>query len=250
MLKSDRPNRRQPLDQRLLPPKIFAVLLLLFACLLASYLLINSSLFAIGTVVVEGNKYMSVEDVHRVANIPERLNIFRLDIDEIKHRLTKDLRVAEVAVTRRYPSTIVISIKESQPLAYVAGSYGFFELDKQGMILAVYKNVKQLNVPLITGPKLDNGYVGDKVNEPLIQSVLVYLAALDEKTLNQLSEINIQASGQMTAYTLSSVHIRLGNGDRLPEKAKLTNDILQDVKDAKSIEYIDLTYASPFIRFR
>lgn len=248
MFKSNLPGRTR-IEQRL-PPKLFSGLLLLFIFVLITFLLIHSSLFAIGSVVVEGNKYMSIEDVYRVADIPERLNIFRLDTAEIENRLKQDLRISEVEVTRRYPSTIVISIKERQPLAYITGGYGFFELDKQGIIIAVYKNLKEIHVPLITGVKKDNGYIGDKVNDAAILQALTYLTFLDEETLNQLSEVNIQSPEQMIAYTVNAVHIRLGNQDRLEEKAKLTNRILKEVHNVKAIEYIDLTYASPFIRFR
>ncbi|CUH94040.1 hypothetical protein P22_0102 [Propionispora sp. 2/2-37] len=248
MFKSNLPERTRP-EQRL-PPNLFFGLLLLFIFMLITFLLIHSSLFSIGSVTVEGNKYMSVEDVYRVANIPERLNIFRLDTMEIENRLKQDLRISEVEVTRHYPSTITISIKERQPVAYITGGYGFFELDKQGIIIAVYKNLKKVNVPLITGVKKDSGYIGDKVNDTAILQVLTYLTFLDEETLNQLSEVNIQSPEQMVAYTVNSVHIRLGNHERLEEKAKLTNRILNEVHDIKAIDYIDLTYASPFIRFR
>jgi cell division protein FtsQ len=194
---------------------------------------------------------MSVEDINRAAGIPDRINIFRLDTAEIRTRLLRDLRVAEVAVTRQFPTTIVVSIKERLPQAYVASAYGFVQLDKQGVVLAALKNIKQVNVPIVTGIRLGNVYVGDRVETAPIKSVLSYLAALDELTLNQMSEVNIKSSGELTAYTVQAITIRLGAGDRLPEKAKLTRDILQDIGDKKAaVEYIDLNYASPYIKFR
>lgn len=233
------------------PGPAFILSLLALAILIAGYLFIKSTYFAVGSVVLEGNKYMSAEDVYRAAGIPEKINIFRLDASEIRSRLLRDLRVAEVDVSRSFPTTIVITVKERQPLAFVANAYGFVQLDKQAVVLAAFKNIKQVNVPIITGVRLGNIYVGDKVETLPVKGVLAYLAALDEATLNQLSEINIKPSGELTAYTVQQITIRLGNGERLAEKAKLTRDILQEIGDKKSaVEYIDLNYASPYIKFR
>lgn len=162
-----------------------------------------------------------------------------------------DLRIAETDVSRRFPGTIVINIKERKPMAYVASNYGFLELDKQGVVLAVFKNLKQINVPMITGIRLENEYVSDKIENVVIKNIVNYLSLLDEVTLNQLSEINLQSSEQIIVYTVDSVHIRLGNSERLADKAKLTNEILHELGDKKKrVEYIDLNYAPPVIKFK
>jgi len=241
----------QPQERRTVSTSGFIKLLLLLVVLIAGFLFINSSFFCVGAIEVEGNKYMETEEVYRIAGIPDQTNIFRIDTAEIRNRLTRDLRVAEVEVIRRFPGTVVIRLKERQPLAYVASGYGFIELDKQGVVLAAYKNLKHINVPMITGIRIDNGYVGDTIDNRVIQNALIYLAFLEESTLNQLSEVNIKSSEQIYVYTTNSVQIRLGSSERLAEKAKLTHDILKEVSDKKlAVEYIDLNFASPVIKFK
>ncbi|MBC8016450.1 MAG: FtsQ-type POTRA domain-containing protein [Sporomusaceae bacterium] len=238
-------------DKRPMSTQGFIGLLLVLVVLIAGLLFIKSSYFIVGSVIVEGNKYMSVEEVYRIAEIPEAMNIFSLNTANIKMRLMHDLRIAETDVSRRFPGTIVISIKERKPIAYIASNYGFVELDKQGIVLAVFKNLKQVNVPMVTGLRLENEYIGDKIENPVIKDIVNYLSLLDEVTLNQLSEINMKSSEQISAYTINSVHIRLGNSGRLPDKAKLTNEILGELGDRKKmIEYIDLNTASPVIKFK
>lgn len=229
----------------------FALCLATLAVLIAFFLFINSSYFTVGTVVVEGNKYIAVEDVLRVAGVPEQVNIFRLKTPEIKDRLMSDLRVAEVQVERKFPATISIHIQERQPLAFVANQYGFVEIDRQGIVMAAFKNLKQVKIPVITGVRLGNVYVGDQVNNPGLLNVLTYLAALDEEVLNQLSEVNIKSADELVAYTTSSIYIRVGDNQRLMEKAKLTGEILQEISAKKMVvEYIDLNYTSPIIKIR
>lgn len=229
----------------------FTVLLFILFVLITSFLFIRSAFFTVGTIVVEGNKYVTMEDIYRIADIPEKINIFSLDTSEIRNRLTQDLRIADVSVERKFPSTIVIHVTERKPLAYIASGYGFVEVDKEGIILAAFKNLKQVSVPMVTGIRLDNGYVGDRVEHPIAKKVLIYLSLLEEDTLNTLSEINIKPNEEIIGYTINSVELRLGTVERLQEKAKFSNDILKEIQQKKiMVEYIDLNYTSPFIKFK
>jgi cell division protein FtsQ len=230
---------------------LLAMWLAALAVLIAFFLFINSSYFTVGTVFVEGNKYVTVEEVLKIAGVPDRVNIFRLRAPEIKDRLMNDLRVAEVEVERSFPASITIRIKERQPLAFVTSQYGFVEIDRQGIVMAAFKNLKQVKVPVITGVRLGNVYVGDQVNNPGLSNVLAYLAALDEEALNQLSEVNIKSPDELMAYTVNSVQIRVGDNQRLAEKAKLTGEILQEIAaKTMAVQYIDLNYTSPIIKLR
>ncbi len=250
MRRPDRLQYGKP-ERSFISAHLFVGLLLVLVMLIVGLLFVNSSYFTVGSVKVEGNKYIAVEEVYRIAGIPDPVNIFRLNTTDIRTKLIRDLRITEVEVFRRFPSTIVISLKERQPLAYIASGYGFFELDKQGVVLAAFKNLKHIAVPMITGIRLETGYVGDTVENSLIKDILNYLALLDESTLNQISEINIKSSDQIVIYTVNSIHIRLGNGERLAQKAKLTCDILQELGEKKmAVEYIDLNYATPFVKFK
>lgn len=246
-----RTTQQSDKGQQSAAPQIFLILLAVLAVLIVGFLFMKSSFFAIGSVEVQGNKYISTDEIYRIAGIPEQTNIFRLNTNDVKSRLMKDLRVADVDIVRRFPGTVILTIKERQPIAYVASSYGFFELDQQGVILAAFKNFKQLNVPIVTGIKIENGYIGDTVSNPDLDRVLEYLSLLDENILNQISEINIKSPDQMIAYTVSSAQIRIGSEERLAEKAKFTNEILREIDEKKMvIEYIDLNYASPYIKIK
>jgi cell division protein FtsQ len=240
-----RPHERQPV-----PKRMFSGVLMLLVLLIAGFLFLNSSFFTVTSIVAQGNKYMSSDEIYAVASLPQHSNIFRLNVGDVKERLSRDLRVAQVSVSRQFPNTIVINITERKPLAYIASSYGFVELDKQGVVLAAYKNIKKIRVPMITGVRLDAAYVSDQINNQAVLYVLSYLANLDEETLDQLSEINV-ADGKLNAYTNNSIQIRIGAVDKLMEKAKLTQDMLKEIKEHNlAVDYVDLNYSSPIIKFK
>lgn len=231
--------------------QLFFTLLLFFIVLITGFSFIISPAFSVGNIIVEGNKYLTEEELYQIAGVPEKINIFRLNTTELKTRLYKDLRIEEADISRRFPSTIVLKITERTPLAYVACDYGFVEIDKKGTVLAAYKTIKNIRVPMITGITLHNLYVGDTVDHVVLLKVLEYLSYMDETAVNQMSEVNVAVPEELVAYTTSSVQIRIGKAERLSEKAKLTQGFLEELKKTKlSIEYIDFNFASPFIKFK
>lgn len=229
----------------------FILLLLAFMTMIAAFLFINSPFFQVSNVVVIGNKYTPAEDVIDTAGISVNSNIFRINTADAAKKLRHDLRFVQASVTRRFPATVVISVTERQPLAYIAAGYGFAEIDQHGVVLAAYKNIKQMGVPMITGIRLDNAYVGDRVPDGVFSPILQYLAALPPEILAGLSEVNVQDKRNITAVTTNGVTIRLGDSTSLLDKASLTRDILADLaQNTTAIEYVDLSFSPPVIKFR
>jgi len=227
---------------------IVFILLILFIGMIS---LLCSPIFSVSQVQVSGNVYMSQAEVIRIAGLADKVNIFRLTTSAVQNKLCKDLRIEQATVQRTFPSTIKIQIIERKPIALVACEYGFLEVDKNGMVLAVHKTITDMQVPIMTGIVLKDLYIGDTVVDSACLNVLEYLAQLDETSVNQISEVHIAAFDQIVAYTRNSVQIRLGSTDRLSEKAKATQEFIQNMKSMKqTIEYIDFNFTAPFIKFK
>ena len=224
------------------------ILLILFIGMIS---LLCSPIFSVNQVQVSGNVYMSQAEVIRIAGLSDKVNIFRLTTSAVQNKLCKDLRIEQATVQRSFPSTIKIQIIERKPIASVACEYGFLEVDKKGMVLAVHKTITDMQVPIMTGIVLKDLYIGDTVVDSACLNVLEYLAQLDETSVNQISEVHIASPDQIVAYTRNSVQIRLGSTDRLSEKAKATQEFIQNMKSMKqTIEYIDFNFTAPFIKFK
>ncbi|EGO62573.1 cell division protein FtsQ/DivIB [Acetonema longum] len=227
------------------------LLLFAFIFVLATFLFLHSDFFLVGTVSIQGNHHLSKEEILQIAGIPERINIFRLNTTDIANKLLKDLRIYEVKILRKYPATVIINIRERQPLVYLANAYGFVQVDQHGLVLAAFKNIKYFNVPIVTGIRLGNAYTGDTVNLPQLVPVLTYLSLLNERTLAQISEMSFRSPEEYTAYTVHSMAIILGKAERMEEKARLTNEIVKDLENSKArAEYIDLSYISPYVKLK
>ena len=207
--------------------------------------------FTLRDVKLIGATYITREDIIKIGNLYIGEPLFQLETDEVTKRLQQDLRIEEARVKRELPFTLAVEIKERRPLATIVCDYGYLDLDRNGKILDSYKTLKVMPIPMITGTSVQDLYIGDDVTDELVKKILSFLQQLSESSLNKLSEIAIINEDYIVAYTNTSkaVQIRIGKLERLEEKARLTDDFLQDLElNPHQVEYVDFNYTSPFIK--
>ena len=207
--------------------------------------------FTLSEIKLVGAKYLTQEDIMRIADIYMGEPLFKLETDVVQSRLSKDLRIEEVSVRRRLPHKLEVTIKERIPLATVSCDYGYLDLDRNAVIIDSYKSLKTMQIPMITGAAVHDLYIGDELDDELIKKILDFLQRLDEETLNHISEVAIIEENYIVMYSATErpVQIRIGKLERLDEKAALTADFLRDLEtNPHPVEYVDFNYTTPFIK--
>lgn len=216
------------------------------------WVLVYVPLFTLREVKLVGATYLTKEDIIKVGNIYFGEPLFQLETDDIVRRLMQDLRIEEVKVKRELPNTLEVEIKERKPVATISCDYGYLDLDRQGKVIDSYKNLKAMPIPMITGAIVKDLYIGDDVTDEMVQKILFFLQQMSETSLNKISEIAIIGPDYVVAYTNTAkkaVQIRIGKLERLEEKARLTEDFLQDLElNPHPVEYVDFNYTAPFIK--
>lgn len=208
-------------------------------------------LFTLNEIRLDGAKYLTQEDIMKIGDIYIGEPLFQLETDVVQSRLSKDLRIEEVTVRRHLPHTLEIKIKERRPLAMIKCDYGYLDLDRNGIVLDSYKELKTMQIPMITGASVRDMYIGDEIDDEIIKKILSFLQLLSEDTLNRLSEIAVVERDYIVMYSATErpVQIRLGKLERLDEKAHLTEDFLRDLEtNPHAVEYVDFNYTAPFIK--
>lgn len=253
------PEEAQELAAQPLPPnkprrsprRLFKGLAFLAICGGIMSIVVYSPLFTLQRVVLHGNTYLDEEDILTSGRLHKGQPLFQLETDEVTQNLLKDLRIESAIVRRRVPDTLDIELTERMPVATVACEYGYLDLDRRGKVIGSYKSLRKMPIPLITGIKMHDMYIGDDNKDQRVTKVLEFLSQLNSEALNHLSEVNVTNPDAIMAYTNQAVQIRLGNFDRWEEKAKLTRDFLLSLPKAKhQIEYVDFSYTAPFIRLK
>ena len=229
---------------------IKGILFLVITCGLVS-LLVYSPIFTLQKLNVKGAVYLTEDDIAYIARIQKGQPLFNLETAEVTENLLKDLRIESATVKRELPYSLNITITERVPVATVASEYGYVDLDRQGKVIAAYRSLRQVPIPLVTGISVHDLYIGDDVQDSTVKKVLEFLQQLSPEALNQLSEVNVGTPDSVVVYTAKAVQIRLGNFERLDEKARLTEDFIQDQQTSHyTVEYVDFSYEVPVIRLK
>ena len=193
------------------PRRIFkgAAALAILAAVMVFF--VYAPIFTYQRLSLDGATYLKADDIERIADIHRGEPLFMLKTDAVALRLRQDLRIEDAQVRRVLPDTLAVHITERRPLATVVTDYGYADLDRSGKILAVHKDLAQMQIPLITGWNLHEKYVGDDVQDETVRQILAFLGAIPADFLTQISEIALLQPDYVVAYTTSAVQIRLGS---------------------------------------
>ena len=206
--------------------RLFKGLLFLAACGLVMAIVVYMPIFTLQRVEVSGISYLTREQVLEIGRIHTGEPLFQLQTDAVAQNLMHDLRIE-------------------------SADYGYLDLDHNGKIIAAYRALHSVPIPLITGMEVKGLYLGDEVKDENVKKVLYFLSQIDPEALNQISEVNIANPDGVVAYANSSIQIRLGKLDRLDEKAVLTADFVKSLKTSRhAIDYVDFSYEAPFIKLK
>lgn len=222
----------------------------LFAILMVIFLL-NSPILKIGYVKVTGNTYLPRDEVLQIARLSEPINIFAVQTDVEQNYLESDLRIESARVWREFPNCLNIDITERIPMAVMNCDYGYVAIDKNGVIIDTYRDIKKINKPIISGNVLQNVYTGDTVNNETVKRVLEYLGLLDQETTKQVIQIDISNENNVVVYTAIGTKLLLGSVENPNDLAMKTLNFFGDLKTtAIPIDYIDFSYSRPVFRVK
>ena len=211
--------------------------------------LVYSPLFTFQQLVVHGNVHLDENELCEIARIHYGQRLFELKTDEMTTNLLRDLRIESAVVRRQLPHKIEMDIVERIPVATVACDYGYLDFDRQGKVIASYRSLKGADIPIITGVKLRDLYIGDDNNDPQVAQAISFLARIDPADIGEISEVSLRNPDAVVAYTKTALPIRLGQLTGIRDKAALTQDFLRDQKTTRhTVEYVDFSYDAPFIK--
>ena len=113
------------------------VLLVLGALTASGYwLLKQSSTLAANSVEVTGTSLLSADEVSRAAQVPLGVPLLDVDLSAVGARVARLTPVAEVRVSRSWPDTVTLEIRERTPVFAMASDGGYVLVDSDGIMFA------------------------------------------------------------------------------------------------------------------
>jgi cell division protein FtsQ len=101
----------------------------------AAWALLGSSLLVVRHVVVTGNRLVTAAQVRAAARIPAGQPLARVDTGAAAHRVQRIAAVLSVSVSRSWPDTVVITVRERTPVLAVRAAGGYDLVDEHGVIV-------------------------------------------------------------------------------------------------------------------
>jgi cell division septal protein FtsQ len=128
------------------------VLVAIYAGYRGAALVLDSPLFQIRRISVEGNLQLSGGEVHAIVDGLQGSNILTADLRRYRHRLMQSPWVADVGLRRLLPSTIEIFVSERRPMGLCRLGSTLYLVDPRGTIIDEYgPQYAEFDLPIIDG---------------------------------------------------------------------------------------------------
>jgi cell division protein FtsQ len=130
--------RRQWLRRWLVWRYVIASVLLVALVAGAGWLVFVSSVLTVKKVDVQGESFLSRQQVLNAADVPTGGHLAQLDLDAIRSRVSALAPVRHVDVSREWPDGVLIRITERSPVAVVQIGGAFHAMDADGVLFRDY----------------------------------------------------------------------------------------------------------------
>jgi cell division septal protein FtsQ len=159
--------------------------------ILAALIFMNSGIFMVKEVSVQGNQTIPTEDILLTARLSHYKNIFQVDVAKIQQDILKNPKISGVEVTRIFPYKVLIIIKERQPLCLLLYRDNLLVIGDDSVVMEIKDESDPINLPIVTGVKSNRMIVGDKVQNSQFIVAMEILKYADENLRQIISEINL-----------------------------------------------------------
>ena len=163
----------------------FIVLLVFVLVIAAAVLILNSDLFAIRKIEVEGNRYYTPSQVIEMSGIESGRNlIFELKTRDARNRLLESPYIRYAHIERVLVGTVRIIVEERLEYAAVEKDSQYVIIDKEGNVLRIADEAPEITV--MEGIELSEYEPGKPVKAKqtyLLTETLRLLAATDDLDL-------------------------------------------------------------------
>lgn len=159
---------------------------------------IMSPIFNVKNIKVEGNSYLSEEQVISLSRIEIENNMFKYNKKEIIKNIKENAYIENVEVKRSIPDTIEIKVTERKTSFMIQFANAYAYINNQGYILEISN--KALEYPILTGfsTPVEELQEGKRLNKEDLKKLSDVLEIMESATSNEIAslitEINIENS--------------------------------------------------------
>lgn len=199
----------------------------------------RSALFTVTDVEIVGTSTLSVQSVLGQVDLPEDATLLRYPRTAIEAALAADPWIAEVSVTPRFPSTLVVEITEREARALVDTGFAFWYVDGEGRFLgeASLESTDTV-IPVVRDVPGLEPVPGEVTGSESLANALAILGGITPELSEIVRAVSAASVNEATLVTGSSVEIMVGEATQLPEKSTLALSIMAE--QGADVVFIDV----------
>ncbi len=237
--------------------KVASILFLIILCITAITLFLLSPIFNITEITVKGNEQISSNEIISLSRIEKGTNLYKMRSKQIAENIKENKYIEEVNVSRKLPSTIVITVKERKPEFYLEFGGAYTYIDSQGYIIELSSNVLE-NKPKLLGLKTpsENIKPGNNLCDEDVENIYEVLKILkiaeNYSIKDKITSINISDSNN---YVLNIQNenkiVNVGTTEKIDTKMMYLQSILEKEKDSSGIIFLNVDFKNkfPYMRY-
>jgi cell division septal protein FtsQ len=194
---------------------ILYYLLLLFLLLTVGTVLSLTVLFRIEHIQVEGAGALPVQEIIAASGIKKEDNLFRINTRRAETSiLNQFITIDGVTLSRKLPSTVVITVEPSQLMAVSVYSGQYFSVSKGSRVISVSnERPEEPGIPLVIGCDYSDAELGDYLKDFDMEKNKLEIL---ETVLEGIAEVELEDIGYIDLTDVA--FIKLYYQDRLELK--------------------------------
>lgn len=192
--------------------RVVGVLLALAAIGGWLYLLYGSGVFAVRAVEVTGVHRLDAAQVRAVAAVPMGTPLARVDVDAVEERVARIAQVEDVSVSRAWPTTLRVEIRERVPVAAVQRNGSYWLIDHAAVVVATQAKRPALPVLEVATPR---------PGDPATTSALTVVERLPDSLRADVRRVSATSEDSVRLHLPRSVVVVWGNPSQSTEKARV-----------------------------
>ncbi len=231
------------------------IILYVFLVILISVLLINSPLFDVKKINVEGNTKVSDEKIISLSGVQLYTNIFKLNKLDIVEKIKENAYIEDADVSRKIPSTVIIDVIEREPKYMLQFADSYVYINNQGYMLEISND--KLEIPILIGftTDLSNIKPGNRINiedlKKMDMVIKIYEATKSNDLGHLITKIDISDEKNYTIILESEgKKVYLGDCSDLNTRILYLKAILEKSPGKKGEVFLNVDLNSQNVYFR
>jgi len=236
-------------------PKYVIVLVIIGSIVLGVYGL-TLPIWDIKEVVINGAVMLADEEIRTMASIPVSENLFFSSFSRAKTNLSKITAIKSFRIYRMPPATVLINIKEREPIAVVVFPEKSYLVDQEGYLINhnpnITLNISNLaDLPIVSGIKEEQILKAEKVDDKNAQVISEIILKLSPFLEAKRMQLELGGLKNVSFLLDDLLRVKMGEATDIKRKMAVFSGLLPVISGQwTEVEYIDVRFPdNPVIKF-